>query len=67
VPPVHIALPRPERVFDTLHWALRELGRVWGLLPSAGRSTLSKTADIEQTLAYGVHEPKRLVMVVLAT
>lgn len=64
VPPVHIALLRPERIFDTLHQALRELGWVRGLPPNAlVVSGPSKTADIEQTLAYGVHGPRRLVVV----
>lgn len=64
VPPVHIALLRPERIFDTLHQAVRELGWVRGLPPNAlVVSGPSKTADIEQTLAYGVHGPKRLVVV----
>jgi L-lactate dehydrogenase complex protein LldG len=31
-------------------------------LPISGPS---KTADIEQTLAYGMHGPKRLVVVVI--
>ena len=64
VPPVHLALLRPERIFDTLYQAFRELG--WNAGPPANALVISgpsKTADIEQTLAYGVHGPKRLVVV----
>ena len=66
VPPVHIALLRADRIFDTLCRAMRELG--WnGALPANALvvSGPSKTADIEQTLAYGVHGPKRLVVVLV--
>ena len=66
VPPVHIALLRADRIFDTLLQAFRELG--WNRdLPANALviSGPSKTADIEQTLAYGVHGPKRLVVVVI--
>jgi L-lactate dehydrogenase complex protein LldG len=64
VPPVHIALLRPERIFDTLYQAIRALG--WGEAIPANALVISgpsKTADIEQTLAYGVHGPKRLIVV----
>jgi L-lactate dehydrogenase complex protein LldG len=66
VPPIHIALLRAERIFDTLHRAVRELG--WSTAPPANALVISgpsKTADIEQTLAYGVHGPKRLVVVLV--
>ena len=66
VPPVHVALLRAERIFDTLYQAFRELGWNAGLPPNAlVISGPSKTADIEQTLAYGVHGPKRLVVVLV--
>jgi L-lactate dehydrogenase complex protein LldG len=64
VPPVHLALLRADRVFDTLLQAIRELG--WNrTLPGNALviSGPSKTADIEQTLAYGVHGPRRLIVV----
>jgi L-lactate dehydrogenase complex protein LldG len=66
VPPVHIALLRADRIFDTLCRAVRELGWTGGLPANAlVVSGPSKTADIEQTLAYGVHGPKRLVVVLV--
>jgi len=66
VPPVHIALLRADRIFDTLFQAFRELGWTRGLPANAlVISGPSKTADIEQTLAYGVHGPKRLIVVLV--
>jgi L-lactate dehydrogenase complex protein LldG len=66
VPPIHLVLLDPARLWDTLWQAVRELG--WAR--SIPRNALvisgpSKTADIEQTLAYGVHGPKRLVVVLV--
>lgn len=67
VPPVHIALLRADRIFDTLHQGIRELG--WNRKLPANALIISgpsKTADIEQTLAYGVHGPKRLIVVLVS-
>jgi len=66
VPPVHVALLRTDFIFDTFHQAIAAQG--WAA--DMPRNALlvagpSKTADIEQTLAYGVHGPKRLVVVVI--
>jgi L-lactate dehydrogenase complex protein LldG len=66
VPPIHLALLRADRIFDTLCRGIRELG--WnGAMPANALviSGPSKTADIEQTLAYGVHGPRRLVVVLV--
>jgi len=66
VPPVHIALLRASTIQDSLWSAVKVLG--WGraLPPNALLiSGPSKTADIEQTLAYGVHGPKRLIVVLV--
>ena len=66
VPPVHLALLRADRIFDTLYQAIRTLGWNDVLPPNAlVISGPSKTADIEQTLAYGVHGPKRLIVVLV--
>lgn len=52
-------------VRDRLLSVLRDEGWAKGLPPNVVLvSGPSKTADIEQTLAYGVHGPKRLVVVV---
>ncbi|WP_243293671.1 LutC/YkgG family protein [Geothrix mesophila] len=66
VPPIHIALLRASTIHDTFWSAVKALG--WGraLPPNALMiSGPSKTADIEQTLAYGVHGPKRLIVVLV--
>lgn len=66
VPPIHIALLRASTIQDSFWSAVKALG--WGrsLPPNALLiSGPSKTADIEQTLAYGVHGPKRLIVVLV--
>lgn len=70
VPPIHFALLDARRIHDTLFDAMSSEG--WG---SAAGSPLptnallisgpSKTADIQQTLAYGAHGPKELVILLL--
>jgi L-lactate dehydrogenase complex protein LldG len=66
VPPIHLALLKTSTIHDSFWSAVKALG--WGraLPPNALMiSGPSKTADIEQTLAYGVHGPKRLVVVLV--
>ncbi len=66
VPPIHIALLRKSTIQNSFWSAVKALG--WGrhLPPNALLiSGPSKTADIEQTLAYGVHGPKRLIVVLV--
>lgn len=66
VPPVHIAVLAAEAVLPSLSDAMHE-GR-WAedmptnLLLISGPS---KTADIELTLAFGVHGPKELIVLIL--
>jgi L-lactate dehydrogenase complex protein LldG len=66
VPPLHIALLRSDRIFISLediiraeHWPDR--------MPTNALliSGPSKTADIEMTLAFGVHGPRDLVVMVV--
>jgi len=66
VPPIHIALLRASTIQDTFWSAVKTLGWGCSLPPNALLiSGPSKTADIEQTLAYGVHGPKRLIVVLV--
>ncbi len=66
VPPLHIALLDVNSLYDTFWQAMREqkwaAGMPTNLLLISGPS---KTADIEQTLAYGVHGPKRLLVILV--
>ena len=66
VPPIHIAVLDADKIEDTFfdvieahRWAVE--GMPTNALLISGPS---KTADIEQTLAYGVHGPRELVVLV---
>lgn len=66
VPPVHLALLDTAAIYDTFHHAMAAQRWAQGLPANALLvSGPSKTADIEQTLAYGVHGPKRLIVVAI--
>jgi L-lactate dehydrogenase complex protein LldG len=66
VPPVHVAVLHASTLYASLTAALRALApqadMPANLLLVSGPS---KTADIQQTLAYGAHGPKALVVVVV--
>ncbi|MFW5825225.1 MAG: LutC/YkgG family protein [Marinobacter sp.] len=65
VPPVHIALLRASALFGTLGEAMAQQDWAKGMPTNALLvSGPSKTADIEQTLAYGVHGPRELIVLV---
>jgi L-lactate dehydrogenase complex protein LldG len=66
VPPVHIALLPSAAIFPSLGEAMRE-GRWSADMPTNLLliSGPSKTADIELTLAFGVHGPKELIVLIL--
>ncbi|WP_166253731.1 LutC/YkgG family protein [Marinobacter salicampi] len=65
VPPIHIAVLEADQIFATFLEAM-ELQRWSAGMPTNALliSGPSKTADIEQTLAYGVHGPKELIVIV---
>lgn len=67
VPPVHIALLEVTKLYTTFAEAVQVQGWVQAGMPSNALliSGPSKSADIEQTLAYGVHGPKQLVVILL--
>ena len=65
-PPLHVALLQADRLFENFaemiekeHWASR--------MPTNALliSGPSKTADIEQTLAFGIHGPKALITLII--
>lgn len=65
LPPVHIALvPESRLTADLFTWTVARQG------PAPANLTLvsgpSKTADIEQTMAIGVHGPKRFIVILYA-
>lgn len=66
VPPVHFALLDAERIYSSFAETVAEQNWSEGMPSNALLiSGPSKSADIEQTLAYGVHGPKELVVLIL--
>lgn len=66
VPPVHVALLKASQIYDNLYQVQREQQWTGGMPTNALLvSGPSKTADIEQVLAYGAHGPKDLVVLIL--
>lgn len=64
VPPLHIALLNASQIFDNLYQAQQHWPKP---MPSNFLliSGPSKTADIEQVLAYGAHGPKDLIVLLV--
>lgn len=63
VPPVHFVLLDVANIHADFHSAIRAEGWANGLPTNALLiSGPSKTADIQQTLAYGAHGPRELVV-----
>jgi L-lactate dehydrogenase complex protein LldG len=66
LPPLHVALVEAKQIYGTLTEAMTAQNWSAGLPTNALLiSGPSKTADIEQTLAYGVHGPKELLVIML--
>lgn len=66
VPPIHIAVLRASAIVSTLAEALETLSSGTVMASNVVLVTgPSKTADIELTLAFGVHGPKELVVLLL--
>jgi L-lactate dehydrogenase complex protein LldG len=72
LPPLHVALLDLERLYATLDEAAAELERL--MRPGAGGTRYvslvtgpSRTADVEKTLAVGVHGPRALHVVLVGT
>ena len=65
VPPVHIAIVDASRIYETLAEALTLLRTGTEISPTVTFITgPSRTADIELTLAIGVHGPQELYVIV---
>lgn len=65
-PPVHIALLDADKIYETFAQAMHQLEWAKQMPTNALLiSGPSKTADIEQTLAYGIHGPKQLIVLIL--
>ena len=64
VPPLHIALLNASQIYDNLYQAQQDWPKP---MPSNFLliSGPSKTADIEQVLAYGAHGPKDLIVLIV--
>ena len=66
VPPLHIVLLKAEQIFATFNEIIEQQNWAANLPTNALLiSGPSKSADIEQVLAYGVHGPKSLVVLIL--
>lgn len=66
VPPVHIVVVNAHQVVDTLFDLMHQQGWSAGMPTNVVLvSSPSKTADIQQTLAYGAHGPKQLIVMLV--
>lgn len=66
VPPVHIALLNKNQIYATFSEALSALE--WSENNPTNALLISgpsKTSDIEQTLAYGIHGPQQLIVLII--
>lgn len=66
LPPIHVVLVHEYALTDTLAETIAAQGWATSMPTNAILiSGPSKTADIEQTLAYGVHGPKELIVLLI--
>ena len=66
VPPVHIVIVDAQRVYDSFFDLMQQEAWAQGLPTNVILvSSPSKTADIQQVLAYGAHGPKQLVVILV--
>ena len=66
VPPVHIAVLKADQIYNSFCEIIQAQNWTAGMPTNALLiSGPSKTADIEMTLAFGVHGPKELIVLIL--
>jgi L-lactate dehydrogenase complex protein LldG len=66
VPPIHIAVLRADKIYNSLLEVMQKENWSAGMPTNAFLiSGPSKTADIELVLAFGVHGPKELIVLVI--
>ncbi|WP_085315843.1 LutC/YkgG family protein [Derxia lacustris] len=67
VPPVHFALADGAKLYANFHEAVTREGWAASGMPTNALliSGPSKTSDIQQTLAYGAHGPRELVLLLV--
>ena len=67
VPPVHIAVLDADRLYTSFEEVVRKEAWQQGMPSNALLiSGPSKTADIEQTLSYGIHGPTEVIVFLLS-
>ncbi|MEJ2213263.1 MAG: lactate utilization protein [Gammaproteobacteria bacterium] len=66
VPPVHVALLHADQIHQTFAEAIDHLNWAENTPTNALLiSGPSKTSDIEQTLAFGIHGPRQLIVLII--
>jgi L-lactate dehydrogenase complex protein LldG len=66
VPPIHIAVLQADKIYNTFLEVMQKENWAAGMPTNAFLiSGPSKTADIELTLAFGVHGPRELIVLVV--
>jgi L-lactate dehydrogenase complex protein LldG len=67
VPPIHIVLLEKSRIYNSLTEAMQIQN--WAMTDMPSNVILisgpSKSADIEQTMTYGVHGPRELIVILV--
>jgi L-lactate dehydrogenase complex protein LldG len=66
VPPLHIALLQSDKIYNSFYEII-QVEKWPDRMPTNALliSGPSKTADIEMTLAFGVHGPRELVVMII--
>ena len=66
VPPIHVSVLKADNIYNTFLEVMQQENWAGGMPTNAFLiSGPSKTADIELTLAFGVHGPKELIVLIV--